>query len=96
MSPPAFTGRGRQIVIPADDIAAALRIVAIDEGAPGADDEIDYLDAVAVARALLAVGGHAPRRDWTLARAVHLFVGLAIALTGAIFTVLMLLPEGGR
>ena len=93
----AGSGAAEQMaVIPADDIAAALRIVAVDEGTPGADDEIDYLDAVAVSRALLAVGGHAPRREWTLARATRLFVGLAIALTGAIFAVLMLLPPGGR
>ena len=84
-----------QVVIPADDIAAALRIVAIDEGAPGADDEIDYLDAVAVARALLAVGGHAPRTEWTFWDSVQLFIWLAAALIGGIFTWLMLLPPGG-
>jgi hypothetical protein len=33
---------------------------------------------------------------WTLGRICRLFVGLAIALTGAIFAVLMLLPPGGR
>lgn len=85
-----------QVVIPADAIAAALRIVAVDEGTPGADDEIEYLDAVAVARTLLAVGCHAPRRDWTFRRAARLFIWLAAALIGGIFTLLMLLPEGGR
>lgn len=80
--------------IPADAIAAARRIVAVDDGTPGADDEIEYLDAVAVSRALLAVGGHAPRRDWTLARAARLFIWLAAALIGAIFTLLILLPPG--
>lgn len=33
---------------------AALRIIAIDEGEPGADDEVDFLDSVAVARAFVA------------------------------------------
>lgn len=83
-------------VIPADAIAAARRIVAVDEGTPGADDEIEYLDSVEVARALLAVGGHAPRRDWTLGRLCRLFVWLAASLIVGIFTALLLLPPGGR
>ncbi len=33
---------------------AARRLIAIDEGAPDADDEIDYLDAISVAREYLA------------------------------------------
>lgn len=94
MSPTVFKGRG-PVVIPRDAIGAALRIVAIDEGTPDADDEVDYLDAVAVARALLAIGGNTPPR-WTLGRICRLFVGLAIALIATIFTVLMLLPPGGR
>lgn len=46
-------------------LEAARRLVAIDEGAPGADDEIEYLDAIAVARALLASAneGAALRED---------------------------------
>lgn len=34
---------------------AAHRLIAVDEGLPGADDEIEYLDAIAVARALDAL-----------------------------------------
>lgn len=36
-------------------VEAARRLIAIDEGEPDAGDEIEYLDAVVVARALLSI-----------------------------------------
>jgi hypothetical protein len=35
-------------------LEAAQRIVAVDEGEPGADDDVGYVDTVLVARALLS------------------------------------------
>lgn len=40
----------------ADVLEAAARIIAVDEGAPCADDEIEYLDAIKCARALTPKG----------------------------------------
>ena len=79
--------------VPPDAISAALRIVAIDEGTPGADDEIDYLDTVQVARALLAQGCHPTRREWTFWALCRWTIGLGLVLAVEIFALLMLFTK---
>ena len=76
-----------------DAIEAARRIVATDEGWPGADEEIEYLDAVAAARGLLCCTSQAPR-GLTLWDAVWLGCVSGLALAVVLFALLMILTGG--
>lgn len=74
-----------------DALEAARRIVATDEGWPGANDEIDYLDAVVAARGLICCTSK-KSPGLSLWRAVWLGIVIGVALAVLAFIVLVNLP----